>query len=319
MAAKKVTIMVGFIPIRTKIEVAVDDEGSDLHTVCTGIGDDKHEPSRVRGSMECRACGRTEPSVWQYKERGYEDGDKVIVVDTEALAAAQGAPRTGRVEPVETTFCPREKVYAATVAGGSVQNIYPDKGGEKAYELLRDTLRENPDIVAVMIWAPTSRNSLWTLEVVEERIVATKRAWPEYVRPALNLAPAEGITDAERAMFADYVTGSVEDFDIGRYVDESKLGREELISSLRDGAVTISNAVAAQQSSPADLIAGLQASLVAWGLKPSAPAKKAAATKKAPAKKVAAKRAPAKKKVAAKKAPAKRAAKKTTSPKGVAA
>ena len=297
MAAKKVTIAVGMVSIATRIEPAVDEESSNFRTIHTADG--THDPVRCRQFMECPECKHRETSHWGFPEKGMERDGTIVVVSAEELAAASGEPITGRQGnmPVEVVFHPREKVYAATVAGDSVQNIYPDKGAEKAYVALRDTLAADPGIVACMIWAPGSKNALWTLEVVEHRLVATKRCWPEYVRPTMQIPMVE-VTDAERQMFGHLVSSSVEDFDLGRYVDQAKLSREELIAS-RTGT-PVSSALMPGMASPSDvpsLMAAIEASLAAAGAKP---------VKKAPAKKAAAKKSPAKKAAA----PRKRAAKK---------
>lgn len=303
MAAKKVTIAVGMVSIATRIEPAVDEESSNFRTIHTANG--THAPVRCKQYMECPECKHRETSHWGFKEKGAERDGTIVVVSAEELAAASGEPITGRqgTLPAEVVFHPREKVYAATVAGDSVQNIYPDKGAEKAYVALRDTLAASPDLVACMIWAPGSKNALWTIEVVGNRLVATKRSWPEYVRPTVEIPPVE-VTDVERQMFGHLVNTSVEDFDLGRYVDQAKLSREELIAS-RTGsstAGTLREGMASRDDVPS-LMAAIEASLAAAGAKPKA-------VKKAPAKKTAAKKPPAKKAAPRKRA----AAKKTTAP-----
>jgi DNA end-binding protein Ku len=294
VAAKKVTIMVGFVPIATRIDVAVDKESSDYHAVCTGTDEQPHDPARVRQTVGCPVCGISHSSVYPFGKRGVERDGKVVVLTSEEIAAASGVPRTGRKDkdqpPVELAFHPREKVYAATVAGDSVQNVYPDKGGEKAYALLRDTLLSHPDVVAVMIWAPTSKNALWVLEVVGQRIVATKRCWPEYVRPTMEI-PAAEVTDQERAMFTQLIESTVEDFDLLTYVDESKKSLAELVAAKAGGAKAVA-AGPVPTASNTNLLAALEASLAV--AKPRAvptpkkrPAKKAAAKKAAPRKRAA--------------------------------
>lgn len=297
MAAKKVTVMVGFVPIPIKLEVAVDEETSGTHTVCTAGG--THDPTRVKQHVDCPSCGKSASSVWGFPERGVEKDGAVVVLTEEEITAANGAPQTGRAgqPPIEVSFHPREKVYGATVASNSVQNVYPDRGGEKGYTLLRDTLAAHPDVVATLIWAPTSKNALWVLEVVDRRLVISKRCWPEQVRPSLDV-PTVDVLDMEREMFSQLIEQSVEDFDLGRYVDQSKLSLEELVAS-RTGVVpaTVTGSSGASPvSAVPDLLAAIEASL-------------AKVAKPTPVK-----RTPAKKAVAKKAAPRKRAAKKTAQP-----
>jgi DNA end-binding protein Ku len=297
VAGKKVTVMVGFIPLRTRIEPAVDDESSGFRTVCTGLPEGSHEPSRVKMHADCQVCDRSHSSVFAYAERGVEHGDKLVVLTKDEIAKAKGEPITGRDGKAlpHLSFHPREKVYAATVTGDSVQNVYPDKGGEAAYTLLRDTLRDKPNVVACMIWAPTTANSLWVLEVVDERIVATKRAWPESVR-APQVVPVATSNEAEQLMFRQYVDASIEDFDLTVYRDQAKRSLDELVAA-SDGVSLATTSAAAAAAIP-DMLAALQANLEAAGCKVQpvkAVPKKRAPAKKAPAKKAAAKKAAAKK------------------------
>lgn len=277
--AAKVTVMVGgFMPIAARLEVAVetDDSNKNVHTVCTGVGT-KHSPTFVKQRLICPACDRQEPSVWQYQERGEERAGGIVVLTAEELDSANGTPITGRGEGPfpEISFHSREKVYACTVAADSVQNMSPDKGGEKSYALLRDYLAAQPDVVGAMTWAPSTKNALWVLEVVDQRIVVSKRCWPEDTRPAPAIAPAE-LKDREVAMFA--LLAEPEDFDIGKFVDQARLDRRALLDSKGDtpAAATFGNG---------DVMAAMQAELDARAKKSTPKVVKKAPAKRAPAKK----------------------------------
>lgn len=282
MAAKKVTIMVGFVPIRTRMEVAVDSETSNTHAVCTGTEDNPHEPARVKMSVGCshEGCDIVHSSTFGFRQRGVERGDKLVVLSTEEIAEAKGEPITGRdgKQPVQLGFHPREKVYGSTVASDSVQNVYPDKGGEKAYALLRDALVANPDVAAVMIWAPTTSNALWVLDVVDQRIVASKRCWPENMRPAMGVPEVE-VLDAEAEMFNQLVQASVQDFDLLAYADQSKRSLEDLIAARAEGALPIPTDSPTVAPDSVNMLAALAKSLEAT--QPTAKPKKATAKKKA--------------------------------------
>ena len=297
MAASKVTMMLGIIPLAVRMEKAVDDSSSGNRTVCLGQ-DEPHDPTRVQMRMTCPVCDRYHSSVYGYEHRARELGDELVVLTRDEIAETIGEPITGRPgkPPVEVRFHPREKVYGATVASDSVQNIYPDRGGEKAYSLLRDTLRDQPDVVAVIIWAPRSANALWVLEVVENRLVASKRSWPEYVRTT-QAVPDVDILPAEQAMFMQFVDAVTEDFDLSVYSDQAKLKLDALVESRAGQAIPIPTST---PTAPGigDLLAGLQANIDAVKAR-KAPAKRTA--RKAPAKKAVAKKAPAKKAAPARK------------------
>lgn len=293
---KKAAIKVGMVTIGVRLEVAADPEdGGEFKVVCTGKDGMNHDPVRIKVHWDCPTCANRHSSHWGYKDRAAEVDGSLVLVTADQIKAASGAP----IKDLTLAFHPREKVYAATLAADSVQNIYPDAGFEKAYAGLAETLAARPDKVAVCIWAPSTKNALWTVEVVDGRLVASKRCWPEDVRPAQAVPMAE-LTDAERAMFAVFVEDSTTDFDLGRYVNARRTGVRTLLAE--QGVSYDSGGTEA--SSGGDLLAALQASVDA--LKPPSTARPA---RKAPAKKTAAK------KVAAKKP----AAKKTTAKRGAAA
>lgn len=286
--SKKTMIEVALVRFPVRLEVAVDKEVKDHHTVCTGPEDNQHDPVRVRQSVACPTCETTHSSTYGFPHRGVERDGRLVVLTAEEIKEAAGEP----IKNMELSFHSREKVYAATVAGDSVQNVYPDAGGEKAYKALRDTLAAHPDVVAVTVWAPSTANALWVLEVVDERIVASKRAWPEDVRPATAI-PAAEVSDAELEMFSSLVERALRDFDVAEYRNAARHGMAELIASRLGTAVPVTATASSSAPTPAgDMLAALQASLDAAAK--TQPVKKAVA-RKAPAKKTAAKKAVAKK------------------------
>lgn len=297
--AKKSTIQIGLFNIPVRLEVAVDDESAGFRTVCTGGG--THDPVRVKQHVDCTECGASHTSVWGYPERGVEKDGKIVLVTQEDIKAATGEP----IKSLNLSFHPREKVYAATVAGDSVQNIYPDKGGANGYKALCDALLKRPNMVAVTVWAPSTKNALWVLEVVDRRVVASKRAWPEDVRPAPAIAPGE-VTDVEQTALETLIEALMCDFDVSEYTNAAKQGMDDLISSRFGDAVAAPAANGAPVTTQGDMLAALQAELAR--VKPAKPK----AVKKAPAKKAVAK------KVAVKKVAVKRPVKKSVRQKEVA-
>lgn len=297
MAGTKFMLQVGLVSIATTAEPAVDKESSDFKAVCLGTEENPHAASRVNTRMTCPICEIYHSSTHGFPHRAVERLDGLRVLTSEEIDEAKGTPRTGREKPIELAFHPREKVMGATVVGDSVQNIYPQKGAEKAYVALRETLALHPDLVACMIWAPSSANALWTLDVLDNRILATKRAWPEAVR-APQAIPEVEVTADEIDFFSQLVDLNTSDFDLSVYSDQAKLK----LKALADGGSASPEAVVSRAQTD-DLLASLQRSV------------ETAMAARKPAKKTAAKKAPAKKAAPARKT----AAKKTTTRKKVAA
>lgn len=236
MPAKKIIVNLGIMSIPLKVEAATET-AVRTHAACTGDG--KHPVSRVKASVACPACGLEHTSVHGFPERCVELADGgLLLLDASTLEETRGVPRTGRagtpanpdVGPVELKFHTRESVFGHTLPDDSVQNIYPDRAGEKAYALLVDALTAQPDLVGVMIWAPTTRNALWAVEVVDGRLVAGKRTWPEQVKEPATIAPTE-TSEADREMFAQIVALSASDFDMADYVDEATKGINDMVAA----------------------------------------------------------------------------------------
>ena len=302
--ARKVFGSINMVPVRFLVEKAVDDADTGTHTVCVGDKEKPHSPERVKQTVACPSCGKTATSHYGFPDRGAENAQgELVVIDAEALAKAKGKPISGKVDdPVAIHFHAREKVFAATMYVGSVNNLSPGPGGEESYAYLHDYLVRHPDMVAAFTWAPRTKNTHWVIEATGDgRLVAYSLAYPESVRPTAAVPPIQ-MEDAKVALFEQVAELETVDFDPAMYANTAKAGVEALIES--KVGVPMPTAATAPVG---DMMAALQASVQA-----AKPAKKPATKKtakkapvrKAPVKKAVAKKTPAK----ATKRPAKKAA-----------
>lgn len=291
---KKSTLKIGALNIGVRLEVAADKDESGFRTVCTGV-DAHHDPIRVKTNVDCPECGNRQSSVWGYEGRAKEIDGSLILVTADEMKQAAGAP----IKDLTLAFHSRDEVYTNTLASDSVQNVYPDKGFEKAYRGLVEALTARPHLVACTIWAPATKNALWVLDVVDGRLVTSKRCWPEDVRPVEQIPTAE-LSEAELNMFGVFIDGSVSDFSLDVYKDARREGVKTLLS---ERGVSYDAAESGTGSLGSDLLSTLQASVDALR-SPSTKttvrkvAAKKTVAKKAVTKKTAAKRTPAKKAVA---------------------
>lgn len=279
MAARKILGRFGdgFLTLPLRAEKATEDDQADIHTVCTGDGETKHAPVRVKQTVACPECKKAGTSHYEFPNRGVEKPDGTLAVLTqEEITQAKGQPVTGKADcPVTIKFHSREKVYGSAPFAGSVNNLTPDKGGEKSYAALVNFLQRHPDKVALFIWAPRTNNAMWVLEATEDgRLVASAVAWPEVVRLAPAVAPVE-LSDAETNMFEQMAAMYTSDFDPAEYVNTAQHGMTELIA-----AAAGVDAAAAPVASGGDMLAALEATLKAVP-SPKAPAKKRTPRKKA--------------------------------------
>lgn len=271
MAAKNLTLNLGLIPISVSMEVAVDAEATAAHTVCVN----GHDPARPKQGYTCPECNKS-GALYEFPDRAVDNGGELTVITREDAKSAGGAPHTGRkptatspdAAPVTLAFHPRIDVFENTVAGASsTQNVYPQKGSEKQYTLLRDALLARPDTVCTMIWAPTSKNGLWVLEVVDGHITCSPRSWPEQMREAKPIAPTE-VSELEVAQFGMFVDASLTPFDVNEYVNESRKGIEQLVA---DSERKYANAAAQGATAASDLLGQIQASLAEFALDTASP------------------------------------------------
>lgn len=288
---KKSTLGIGMLTIGVRLELAADSDGDGFKVVCTGKDGVNHDPVRTKTNWDCPACSNRHSSHWGYPDRAVESEGQMVLVTADEIKAASGAP----IKNMTLSFHEREQVHAHTLAANSVQNVYPDKGFEKPYRGLVEELTQRPNIVACTIWAPSTKNALWMLEVVDGRLVASKRCWPEDVRAVQGIAPSEELSDAERTMLGMFIENSATDFSLELYKDARREGVAQLLA---ERGVSY-DAAGTETTASGDMLAALQASVDA--LNPPKRARKAPAKKavKAPVKKTAAKKAVAKKGVAA--------------------
>ncbi len=274
--AKKVQIQLGLITIPVRLEKATDAAGSETKTVCAGTEENPHPPAAVKQSMGCTVCDITHSSHYPFP-RGVPQGDGFVVVSADELAAAAGSP----IKSMTFRLHDRQEVFAATVASDSVQYVTPDRGGERAFAALRCSLSSKPGLVAVTVWAPSTKNALWVLEVVNEQLVVSKRCWPEDVRTPPVVTPVE-VPEVEQAMFDQFIEASVVEFDLSSYRDAAREGRAALIAERSGEAQPLAAAAATTPVvGGGDLLSAIQASLKAVEPTKAAPKKKAPARKRA--------------------------------------
>lgn len=293
--SKKGCLVVGLLRAPVRLEVAVDEDGSSFRTVCTNQG--AHEPVRVKAHVDCPSCGKSGRSVWDYPERASESDGKLTLVTADEIKAAKGAP----IKDMALTFHPREQVYSHTFAADSVQNVYPERGAEKQYNAILAALSQRPGRVACAVYAPSTANALWVLEVIEGRLVASKRCWPEDVRPAQQIVATEPMSEAEQQFMDVLVDGLTTDFDMTLYRNTAKEGLQKLLAE-RGVAFEAQLVQGSTGQGGGDMLAALQASVKALQPAPSSRAQ----TRKPPAKKAAAKKTAVKKTVSTKKTAAKK-------------
>ncbi|MEO8842558.1 MAG: Ku protein [Kofleriaceae bacterium] len=277
------TISFGLVSIPTKL-YTTNESGSDLHFNMLHDTDG----ARLKQQYICTKCGEVVDR--EHTVKGYEHakGQYVILSGDELKALDAVASQTIALE---------EFVPASAVDPVFVEKSYylgPDKGGERAYKLIRDAMVET-GLVGIASYAARGKQYIVCLRPFHEglivhqlRYAAEVKPWSEVPMPALpELKPAE-------IGLAKQIIQQIqhETWDPAKYKDDVQERMLELINKKVEG-----QEITMQPEAPAgkviDLMAALKASLgmakdadadrkpaQATDAEEAAPKKKAAAGKK---------------------------------------
>jgi len=278
-AIGKRSIAFGLVSVPVKIYTATEDHDIALHQVHDADG------GRIRYERRCEVCGKIVP--YEHIDRGYDAGDRTVILDDDDLASLPEASKED-IEVVE--FVPSEQVDPITFERSYY--LEPEKGGVKAYVLLRRTL-ERTDRTAIVRFALRNKTHLGALRVHGEALVLQALLWGDELRkadfPVLEGSPR--ITAKEQEL-ADALVSSLEsDFKPDEYRDEYQEQLRELI----DAKLAKGDAVSVEETFPeqpeaetggevVDLMEALRRSVSRTRGGREAPAKGSQSGREAPAK-----------------------------------
>lgn len=272
-------VLAGLFNIEVNVLAAADDDDKEtaFKTICVGEDDQHtHPPTAVKQSLGCPTCDNNVRDTF-VKGREVSKGS-FVVVDPSELAAADVEAELK--EQMQLTVHDAADVTTKTLPGAKTYFLEPGKGPltHKAYNLLRDKIKENPDKAYCTVWAARSKPGMYRLGVFGTAITLEQLCWPENVRSAPDV-PAEEYSEAESAMLDQLVEAISADFDPSTYRDVRKEQIAAVIAAAEavDGIPTAASPK--KTAAPAlDLSGALAAALAATG---KAPAKKTAAKKTA--------------------------------------
>lgn len=215
--------------------------------------------------------------------KGYEFAKDQYVLFTPDELKALDEVGTGTIEIAE--FVPQDKVQRVYI--DRPYYLAPAKGGDRAYRLLREAMKET-GLSAIGRYAARGKQYLIMLSPMEDAIVMEQLHYADEVRPLTEVPiPSGDVKDAELKLAVNLVQQlATDEFHPEQYRDEVHDRVLELINNKIEGQdITIAPTDEAPATQIIDLMAALKASLD----------KKDAAEKKAP-KKSAAKKASTRKK-----------------------
>lgn len=253
MAARsiaKATVTFGLVSIPVRL-YSTNEPSSGIHFNLL------HESchTRLKQQYICPKDGEVVPRNEMVK--GYEFAkDHYVVFEPEELKALEAAS-TQAIEISE--FVPRESVDP--ILYDTSYYLAPDKGGERAYQLLAEALRKS-DLFAVATYAARGKQTVTLLRPLEKGLALQHLRWHEDVKsideiPLPDVEPREGELDLAM-QFVEQLRH--DDFDPSQYTNEVKARVEALVESKVEGK-EISVQAAAPQAQVLDLMEALKASL----------------------------------------------------------
>ena len=261
--AHKSAISFGLVHIPVGLYTATQDNDIRFNQLC------KEDLSRVRYKKICSGCGKEVGNKEIVKGFEYGDGEYVVVTDEEFESIKTEKDKSIRILHFADIRSIPPIYYDKTY------HVVPEKGGEKAFELLRTAMREE-NKVAVAQAVLGSKDTLLTIMPTDEGILLETMFFDDeikelpkaYVKPALSapeLEMAKTLINSMEQAFApeDYRDDYQERL---RALIQSKINGKQIKKPRREKADNV-----------IDLMEALQASLA----QRDKPAKSSAAKKKA--------------------------------------
>lgn len=269
------SIAFGLVNIPVKVETAV--RSHDLSFRLLHQPEGKKSLCPVKYERVCKDSGKEIP--WSQVVKGYEyEKDRFVVMEEEDFEkAALATSKSFEVQDFtpEGDIDPRffEKPYY----------LVPQKGGERAYALLRDAMRSTGTLGIGTITL-RKKQYLAAIKPVGDAIVLDLMRFADEVLGAEEYRFPEADYKKQELQMAEQLIGNLsEPFRPEKYADEYKANLEKIIAAKMKGKkVSLKESAAPDLSDVIDLQERLKESLAAAGkgAKKTAAKKKSAASRK---------------------------------------
>ena len=207
-------------------------------------------------------CPKDDNEVVQRDQmvKGYEfsKDQYVTFTDDEIKAMAEEAQKAIEI----TEFVPAAKVDPVYFDGAYY--LGPDKGGEKAYKLINEAMKQTGR-AALAKWAARGKQYLVLIRPVGNGLVMQQLLYKDEVRPISEVPIEEAeLKDSELKLAVQLVEQIANDeFKPENYEDEVRKRYHEAIQRKVDGQEVITAAEAPKSAQIIDLMEALKASLAA--------------------------------------------------------
>jgi DNA end-binding protein Ku len=281
MAARSMstaTISFGLVTVPIRLYAASESQSAVsfnlLHDKCH---------SRLRQQY---LCTKDEEVVTRdHKVKGYEfaKDQYVVFTEDEIKSMAEEASKTIEI----TEFVPLAKVDPIYFEGAYY--IGPDKGGEKAYKLLAEAMRQTGRC-ALAKYAARGKQYLTLMRPIESGLIMQVLHYADEVRPFSEVPVGDAAVKEPELKLAVQLIEQIatDEFHPENYVDEVRARYHEAIQRKVEGQEVSAAAPEAPKGQIIDLMEALKASLAQKGPRPvpaaeerKPAARKAAATRPA--------------------------------------
>ena len=200
--------------------------------------------------------------------KGYEfaKDQYVIFTEDELKAMAEEASKTIEI----TEFVPLAKVDPIYFEGAYY--LGPDKGGEKAYKLLAEAMRQTGRC-ALAKWAARGKQYLVLMRPIDNGLVMQVLHYADEVRPFAEVPVGDAaVKDAELKLAVQLIEQiATDEFHPENYEDEVRARYHEAIQRKVEGQEVTAAAPEQPRGQIIDLMEALKASLAAKGGAPARP------------------------------------------------
>lgn len=216
------SISFGLVSIPIKLFSGSEDRALDLDML------DSHDGERIRYKRVNEKTG--EEVEWKDIVKGYKKDDKYIILEKEDFENAN--MKKSKTIDIEQFI---EESEVADVLFKKPYFVKPQKGGEKSYSLLRDTLKRTKKL-GVATFVMRQKEHLSLMGVYKDALVLHVIRFEDEIRDTTELElPKEKPAKKELEMAISLVEQYTEKFDFGKFKDVYNKQLLKIIESKESG------------------------------------------------------------------------------------
>lgn len=246
-AAHKGAISFGLVHIPVSLHTATQDNDIHFNQLC------KEDGSRIRYKKVCASCGKEVTTQDIIKGFEYEDGKYVTVTDEEFEKIKTEKDKSIQILHFTDLHGIRPIYYDKTY------HVVPEKGGEKAFELLRQAMLQESK-VAIAKTVMGNGEKLLTIIPTENGLLIETMFFADEVKDVPKETPKTEVNDAELTMAKTLINSMDKSFEPEQFHDEYQNRLKELIHQKIQGREIVAPA-AEKETNVIDLMEALKASV----------------------------------------------------------